>query len=154
MFVSISGSKSRDPSICEVAYKDKIETKSVHFIGAKDWLRLPSEELANAFHDPLIIRHPQGHTVPGLDGTSTEQLRKWIADILVPNKGDICNGEHDEMRSVEETMKVDDEERKHIINKNSTDATEFEKNEVKEETPKQNINSMDSSEFGMNEVNT
>lgn len=66
MFVSISGSKFREPSICEVAYKDKIDVKSVHFIGAKDWLKLPSEDLATAFHDPLIIRHPQGHTVPRL----------------------------------------------------------------------------------------
>lgn len=66
LFVSISGSKFRDPSICEVTYKDTINVKSAHFIGAKDWLRLPSEELATAFHKPLIIRHPQGHTVPRL----------------------------------------------------------------------------------------
>ena len=66
LFVSISGSKFRDPSMCEVAYKDPIKVKSVHFIGAKDWLKLPSEELANAFDNPLIIRHPQGHTVPRL----------------------------------------------------------------------------------------
>ena len=52
--------------MCEVAYKDPIKVKSVHFIGAKDWLKLPSEELANAFDNPLIIRHPQGHTVPRL----------------------------------------------------------------------------------------
>lgn len=66
LFVSISGSKFRDPSICEVAYKDTVNVKSVHFIGAKDWLRLPSEELATAFYNPLIIRHPQAHTVPRL----------------------------------------------------------------------------------------
>ncbi|GAU21742.1 hypothetical protein TSUD_328670 [Trifolium subterraneum] len=30
--VSISGSKFRDPSICEIAYKDPIKAKSVHFI--------------------------------------------------------------------------------------------------------------------------
>lgn len=66
LYVSISGSKFRDPSICEVAYKDIIKVKSVHFIGAKDWLKLPSEDLATAFDNPLIIRHPQGHTVPRL----------------------------------------------------------------------------------------
>lgn len=66
LFVSVSGSKFRDPSICEVAYKDIIKVKSVHFVGAKDWLKLPSEELATAFDNPLIIRHPQGHTVPRL----------------------------------------------------------------------------------------
>lgn len=66
LFVSISGSKFRDPTICEVAYKDLIKVKSVHFIGAKDWLKQPSEELAAAFHNPLVINHPQGHTVPRL----------------------------------------------------------------------------------------
>lgn len=65
-FISISGAKFRQPSICEIAYKQKIKAKSVHFIGAKDWLKLPSEELASEFHNPLIIRHPQGHTVPRL----------------------------------------------------------------------------------------
>lgn len=69
LFVSIAGSKFRDPGICEVAYKDPIKVKSVHFVGEKDWLKLPSEELAASFEDPLIIRHPQGHTVPRL-GTS------------------------------------------------------------------------------------
>ena len=66
LFVSISGSKFRDPSICDVAYKDPIKVESVHFVGAKDWLKLPSEELAAAFDNPLIITHPQGHTVPRL----------------------------------------------------------------------------------------
>ncbi|KAK9026516.1 hypothetical protein V6N11_039354 [Hibiscus sabdariffa] len=159
MFVSISGSKFRDPSICEVAYKDKIEVKSVHFIGSKDWLRLPSEDLATAFQDPLIIRHPQGHTVPRLDETSTEQLRKWIADILVQSKGGICNGEHDEPKSVEETTKVDDEEgtpkllQKQIINDDSVDASgsEFARNEVKEETPKVIQNKINGSQIHASE---
>lgn len=65
-FISISGTKFRTPSICEVAYKESIKAKSVHFIGEKDRLKLPSEELATTFQDPLIIRHPQGHTVPRL----------------------------------------------------------------------------------------
>ncbi|CAL5420506.1 unnamed protein product [Camellia sinensis] len=82
LFVSISGSKFRDPSICEIAYKDPINVRSVHFIGDKDWLKLPSEELATAFHNPLILRHPQGHTVPRLDEDTTEKLRSWTKEIL------------------------------------------------------------------------
>ena len=39
--ISISGAMFRDPSICDIAYKDPIKAKSVHFIGAKDWLRRP-----------------------------------------------------------------------------------------------------------------
>lgn len=100
LFVSISGSKFRDPSICDVAYKDPIKVRSVHFIGAKDWLRLPSEDLATAFDNPLIIRHPQGHTVPRLDEAATEQLRSWTTEILLHqsnnasvNKHNLENGE-------------------------------------------------------------
>jgi len=80
--VSVSGSKFRDPGICDVAYKAPIKAKSVHFIGEKDWLKVPSEELATAFDDPLIIRHPQGHTVPRLDETSVKQLSEWMSSIL------------------------------------------------------------------------
>ncbi|KAF7129167.1 hypothetical protein RHSIM_Rhsim10G0118400 [Rhododendron simsii] len=90
LFVSISGSKFRDPSICEIAYKDPIKVRSVHFIGAKDWLRLPSEDLATSFHNPLIIRHPQGHTVPRLDEDAVEKLRGWTKEIL---SNDRDNGE-------------------------------------------------------------
>ncbi|CAN6176716.1 unnamed protein product [Urochloa humidicola] len=88
--VSISGSKFRDPSICDIAYKDSIKVKSVHFIGEKDWLKVPSEELASAFDDPLIIRHPQGHTVPRLDDASVKQLSEWSSGILEdPKNGDL-----------------------------------------------------------------
>lgn len=64
--ISTSGAMFRDPSICDIAYKDPIKAKSVHFIGAKDWLRRPSEDFAAAFDNPLIIRHPYGHTFPRL----------------------------------------------------------------------------------------
>ncbi|MFQ6623119.1 hypothetical protein Gotur_002413 [Gossypium turneri] len=159
MFVSISGSKFREPIICEVAYKDKINVKSVHFIGAKDWLKLPSEDLATAFHDPLIIRHPQGHTVPRLDEVSIEQLRKWIANILFDNKDGISKGEeHDE----QETMKVDTpkELQNNIIddgNNNQINALEIATTE--EEIPKEmqnkiivSNNQINASEFAGKEL--
>uniref|UniRef100_A0A804MU80 Serine hydrolase domain-containing protein n=1 Tax=Zea mays TaxID=4577 RepID=A0A804MU80_MAIZE len=72
----------KDPSICDVTYKDPIKVKSVHFIGEKDWLKVPSEELASAFDEPLIIRHPHGHTVPRLDDVSVKQLSEWSSCIL------------------------------------------------------------------------
>lgn len=82
-FVSVSGSKFRQPSICDIAYKEPIKAKSVHFIGEKDWLKLPSEDMASAFENPLIIRHPQGHTVPRLDEAAVTQMREWTAEILL-----------------------------------------------------------------------
>ena len=83
--VSISGSKFRDPSICDVVYKDLIKVKSVHFIGEKDWLKVHSEKLASVFDEPLIIRHPQGHTVPRLGSHSSQiflfDLSPWNQHI-------------------------------------------------------------------------
>nr|NP_001409286.1 dihydrofolate reductase [Papaver somniferum] len=87
LFVSVSGSKFRDPSIGEVAYKEPIKAKSVHFVGAKDWFQLPSEDLAAAFDKPLILRHPQGHTVPRLDEGTTSQLRDWTMNIVQSDTG-------------------------------------------------------------------
>ncbi|XP_049373126.1 uncharacterized protein LOC125838114 [Solanum verrucosum] len=81
LFVSISGAKFRDPNICNIAYKDMMKVKSVHFIGEKDWLKLPSQELTTAFENPLIIRHPQGHTVPRLDEEAMETLKTWTREI-------------------------------------------------------------------------
>ncbi|XP_066391536.1 uncharacterized protein [Miscanthus floridulus] len=81
--VSISGCKFRDPSICDVVYKDPIKVKSVHFIGEKDWLKVHSEELASVFDEPLIIRHPQGHTVPRLDDVSVKQLSEWSSSCVL-----------------------------------------------------------------------
>ncbi|KAK8594123.1 hypothetical protein V6N13_125933 [Hibiscus sabdariffa] len=54
MFVSILGSKFRDPSACKVAYKDKTEVKSVHFIGSKDQLKTSTEQLHNRVADILV----------------------------------------------------------------------------------------------------
>ncbi|XP_057948428.1 family of serine hydrolases 3-like [Malania oleifera] len=101
LFVSISGSKFRDASISEVAYKDPIKVKSVHFIGDKDWLKLPSEDLATAFHNPLIIRHPQAHTVPRLDEATIEQLHNWTTGILQENTS-AASGKPDDACKVDE----------------------------------------------------
>lgn len=86
LFISISGAKFRKESIREVAYKDTINVRSVHFIGAKDYLRLPSEELTTAFHNPLILRHPQGHTVPRLDEAAVEQLRNFTTEVFLQGR--------------------------------------------------------------------
>lgn len=94
--ISISGSKFRIPSICDVAYKDPIKAKSVHLIGEKDWLKLPSQDLAAAFQDPLIIRHPQGHAVPKLDEMATQKLLGWTKEVLVQasnDRNDVLNVE-------------------------------------------------------------
>ncbi|KAG7964199.1 hypothetical protein I3843_09G157500 [Carya illinoinensis] len=131
LFVSVSGSKFRDPSICEVAYKDAIRVKSVHFIGEKDWLKLPSQELATAFDNPLIIRHPQGHTVPRLDEVSTEQMRNFTAEVIresIEKKHELENGEvkvDSGEKKPEETCKINNQEKSAMdINKRELEIAE------------------------------
>nr|NP_001409282.1 dihydrofolate reductase [Ipomoea nil] len=115
LLVSISGSKFREPTICQVAYKHPMKVKSVHFIGEKDWLKLPSQELATAFHNPLIINHPQGHTVPRLNEEAVEKLRNWTKEI------------------VDETLDDDDDDViKHetVENNGEADLLQMSKNEI------------------------
>ncbi|GAA0150629.1 esterase [Lithospermum erythrorhizon] len=83
LLISISGSKFREPTICKVAYAEPIMVKSVHLIGEKDWLKLPTEELATAFEKPLVIRHPQGHTVPRLSEQDTSIISKWTNEFCI-----------------------------------------------------------------------
>lgn len=128
-FVSISGSKFRTPTICDVAYKDPIKVKSIHLIGAKDWLKLPSEELATDFDNPLIIRHPQGHTVPRLDEEAVKQLRRWTEEILqCKNNGTTIADNHEKENG---EPKEDGEQTKYskVPNKNH----EMENGEPKED---------------------
>ncbi|XP_074276746.1 uncharacterized protein LOC141600411 [Silene latifolia] len=107
--ISVSGSKFRAPHICDVAFKDPIVAKSVHFIGDKDWLKLPSEDLASAFVDPLIIRHPGGHTVPRLDEAGIEQMANWTKGLLAEtsaSKDDVLKAKVAEKEAVETVSKA------------------------------------------------
>ncbi|XP_059428783.1 uncharacterized protein LOC132162554 [Corylus avellana] len=122
LFVSISGSKFREAGICEVAYKEIIKVKSVHFIGAKDWLKLPSQELAASFDNPLIINHPQGHTVPRLDEVATEQLRSWTAEIIECDQNCAANKKHDSLQNGE--ARVEKEAEKNVINRDKCEVVE------------------------------
>ncbi|KAK4355925.1 hypothetical protein RND71_024896 [Anisodus tanguticus] len=113
LFVSISGAKFRDPNICNVAYKDVIKVKSVHFIGEKDWLKIPSQELTTSFENPLIIRHPQGHTVPRLDEATVETLKTWTTEITLSYSRSCLGGgpneacEHVNNENLEEGKKLE-----------------------------------------------
>ncbi|XP_016575132.2 esterase C25G4.2 [Capsicum annuum] len=113
LFVSVSGAKFRDPSIGNVAYKDVIKVKSVHFIGEKDWLKIPSQELTTAFQNPLIIRHPQGHTVPRLDDAALETLKTCTRDIVLSSTQSCLGGgpneacKHVNIENLEEDKKLE-----------------------------------------------
>ncbi|KAI3472406.1 hypothetical protein Pfo_029527 [Paulownia fortunei] len=149
LFVSISGSKFRDPSISEVAYKDPIRVKSVHFIGDKDWLKLPSEELATAFENPLIIRHPQGHTVPRLGEDAVQKLGNWTKEIVLlqPSRNAASvDTEHETLKNAEEPKPKENAEWKTCEIKEATagngiamEKMEAETMDIKNEKAKSNV---------------
>lgn len=80
--IHISGSKFRDPEMCEILYSPPIKCPTVHLIGAKDWLKLPGEELMQAFENPLLIAHPQGHMVPRLDKEAVGILNGFLESLM------------------------------------------------------------------------
>ncbi|KAF3320715.1 hypothetical protein FCM35_KLT14849 [Carex littledalei] len=78
----ISGAQFRKPELAEKAYGSKIECPSLHFLGEEDFLRSHGEKLLESFVDPLVIRHPKGHTVPRLvDEESLETMNAFISKI-------------------------------------------------------------------------
>jgi len=80
-------------------------------------LKIPSEELASAFEKPVIIRHPQGHTVPRLDEVSTGLLKNWVAEIVGEEKVGVSVCEHEKKEEVDSTNGVE-------INKGSAETIE------------------------------
>ncbi|SAM05996.1 hypothetical protein [Absidia glauca] len=53
------------PAVARI-FASKIKTPSIHMIGEKDTLITPEqmENLAEAFEDPVLLRHAGGHVVP------------------------------------------------------------------------------------------
>eukprot|EP01018_Ginkgo_biloba_P039078 Gb_39255 [translate_table: standard] len=119
--ICISGSKFKEPSLCELAYSQPIKCPSVHLIGAKDWLKEPGEELMQAFENPLLIRHPQGHTVPRLDGEAVNLLNRFIDGFETTDITHKQENEHIIENSGEKSVeidqfKVENNSRKELIN--------------------------------------
>lgn len=74
----IGGAKFQVPDVAEKAYSDPIECPSLHFIGERDFLRERGLCLIDLCVDPVVIRHPKGHTVPRLDEKSEKQMLDFI----------------------------------------------------------------------------
>jgi len=95
--VIIGGAKFQSPAVAEKAYVSKIECPSLHFIGEMDFLKTPGETLLESFVDPLVIRHPKGHTVPRLDDKSLEMMLDFLQKIENDlSTGTKLNNKHNE----------------------------------------------------------
>lgn len=79
--IVIAGAKIRAPAAVARAFDTKITCPSLHFIGEEDFMKVHSEELVRAFADPLVIRHPRGHTVPKLDEKGLQTMLTYLDKI-------------------------------------------------------------------------
>uniref|UniRef100_A0ACD5URZ2 Uncharacterized protein n=1 Tax=Avena sativa TaxID=4498 RepID=A0ACD5URZ2_AVESA len=79
--IVISGGRIQSPALAAKAYANKIKCPSLHFIGDNDFAKTHGEELADSFVDPLVIRHPAGHTVPRLDEKSLQVMHSYLDRI-------------------------------------------------------------------------
>ncbi|KAK9047038.1 hypothetical protein V6N11_052902 [Hibiscus sabdariffa] len=88
--IIIGGAKFRDKSVAEKAYSSPIQCPSVHFLGEKDFLKPYGLELLESYVDPVIIHHPQGHTIPRFNEKGLEMMLSFLGriekDILSENK--------------------------------------------------------------------
>ncbi|XP_042036459.1 esterase AGAP003155-like [Salvia splendens] len=78
LVVIISGAKFRNPSIIEKTYSAPIQCRSVHFIGDQDFLKEYGTELLDSFVDPVVIRHPNGHTIPRFDEEGLKSMLTFL----------------------------------------------------------------------------
>ncbi|TVU14340.1 hypothetical protein EJB05_37803, partial [Eragrostis curvula] len=79
--IAIAGPKLRSPAAASRAFDGKIKCPSLHFIGDNDFVKVHSEELVEAFADPLVIHHPCGHTVPRLDEKGLQVMLSYLDKI-------------------------------------------------------------------------
>ncbi|KAD7478486.1 hypothetical protein E3N88_01622 [Mikania micrantha] len=75
------GSKFGLPKLASDSFSTPITTPSLHLIGDTDFMKEESIGLLESFVDPLVIRHPKGHTIPRLDDKSLEIFSKFIDKI-------------------------------------------------------------------------
>ncbi|KAG8378500.1 hypothetical protein BUALT_Bualt08G0143600 [Buddleja alternifolia] len=85
--VIIGGAKFRNPSVVEKAYSSKIQCSSVHFLGEQDFLKQYGTELLDSYVDPLVIRHPKGHTIPRFDEKGLEGMLSFLERMQKEVKG-------------------------------------------------------------------
>uniref|UniRef100_A0A0D6QRF4 Serine hydrolase domain-containing protein n=1 Tax=Araucaria cunninghamii TaxID=56994 RepID=A0A0D6QRF4_ARACU len=76
--IIVSGAKFKALHIQQVAYSTPIKCPSLHFVGDNDFLKCFGEQLLESFVDPVVIRHPKGHTVPRLDDEGVNIMTSFL----------------------------------------------------------------------------
>ncbi|WOH02691.1 hypothetical protein DCAR_0522080 [Daucus carota subsp. sativus] len=79
--IIISGGKLENKALSVKAFSDAISCPSLHFLGEMDVVKPQGKVLLESFVDPVVIRHPQGHTIPRLDGKGLELMLGFLKKI-------------------------------------------------------------------------
>ncbi|XP_065873258.1 uncharacterized protein [Euphorbia lathyris] len=69
------------PKLAANAFSSPLHCPSLHFIGETDIVKEEGIDLAEAFVNPVLIHHLEGHTVPILDGENLEKMVGFIERI-------------------------------------------------------------------------
>lgn len=78
LVVIIGGAKFRKQSVVGKAYSSPIQYPSVRFLGETDFLKQYGTELLESFVEPVVIRHPKGHTIPRFDEKGLESMLRFL----------------------------------------------------------------------------
>ncbi|KAI9106603.1 hypothetical protein K1719_022131 [Acacia pycnantha] len=79
--IIIGGAKFKAPQVAEKAYSSPISCPSLHFLGETDFLRPYGAELLESCVEPVVIKHPKGHTIPRIDDDSLQTVTGFIARV-------------------------------------------------------------------------
>ncbi|KAL6492784.1 hypothetical protein OROGR_032543 [Orobanche gracilis] len=93
VLIIIGGAKFKNLTVAEKAFSSPIQCPSVHFLGDHDFLKPYATELVDSFVDPVVIRHPRGHTIPRFDEKSLESMLSFLEKV----QKDVKEEEHEEV---------------------------------------------------------
>nr|XP_043632587.1 esterase AGAP003155-like [Erigeron canadensis] len=73
------GTKFGTPKLTADSFSTPVTTPSLHLIGEEDFMKQENIDLLESFLDPVVIKHPKGHTIPRLDDKSLEIFCNFIS---------------------------------------------------------------------------
>ncbi|KAF8018509.1 hypothetical protein BT93_H3402 [Corymbia citriodora subsp. variegata] len=77
----LGGSKFGAPPLAANTFSSPVNCPSLHLIGENDFQKPESIDLLDSFVDPIVVHHPEKHTIPSLDDQSLEVVNNFIEKI-------------------------------------------------------------------------
>ncbi|KAF6166773.1 hypothetical protein GIB67_005649 [Kingdonia uniflora] len=96
--IILAGAKFVVPTAADNAFSSPVDIPSLHFLGETDYIKPRGIKLLESFVGPIVIHHPQGHTVPRLDEKNLGILENFIEKIQGQISGNKPTSEKEENR--------------------------------------------------------